>query len=510
MSVSGLGVVPDVVALTAWVARTWWGPWRAVLSSASAPRVRQRIVHSRIGEIKPDASDVVAMATYRLMEHGGGLLTVPPTQSALNVVNALAVRAPVLVVCPTQRMASMGAAALRRKGFSTAVVPDEWDNALGGVDVVIGARSAVFAPCPRLSAIVVIDEHDESLIDERSPTWDATSVARERAQQAGVPVIATSSVPSAESIAGFSDMTDDVEVDSGWPRISIANLDDIPVGHSLLSSEMMQSISHKGSTTICVLNTKGKARLIVCKSCKAVQRCKGCEALLTQDSLGQLLCERCSEHRGGVCVECGRSAFTVPRGGVSMLRSQLQVSSANPIIEITADSEDKWTKGNVFIGTEAVLYRVAFADCIVFADIDRDLGAPRLSAPREVLSLVARACRTVGATGHVVIQTRQPDHPLMKALGSANVSESLRQWSETDLDQRRALMLPPFGHIARLVIAEPHSIDEVPLPAGVSTAQDSESVLIRAGDKDMFEEALLAIRTTLGAAVRMYVHPRRF
>ena len=71
-------------------------------------------------------------------------------------------------------------------------------------------------------------------------------------------------------------------------------------------------------------------------------------------------------------------------------------------------------------------------------------------------------------------------------------------------------MLPPFGHIARLVIAEPHSIHEVPLPAGVSTAQDSESVLIRASNKDIFEEALLAIRTTLSTAVRMYVHPRRF
>ena len=509
-SVSGLGVVPDVVALTSWISRKWWGPWRAVLSSASAPRVRQRMIHSRISESRPDATDMVAEATYRLVDRGGGLLIVPPTQSALNVVNALAVRAPVLVVCPTQRMATMGAAALRRKGFSTAVVPDEWDNALGGVDVVIGARSAVFAPCPQMSAIVVIDEHDESLIDERSPTWDATSVARERAQQAGIPVIATSSIPSAESLAAFAETKDEVEVSNGWPRISIANLDDVPVGHSLLSSELMQSIARKGATTICVLNTKGKARLIVCKSCKAVQRCTKCEALLTQNSQGELLCERCSEERGGVCVDCGRSAFTVPRGGVTMLRTQLQVSSANPIIEITSDSEDKWTKGNVFIGTEAVLHRVTFADCIVFADIDRDLGAPRLSAPREVLALVARACRTVGSAGQVVIQTRQPDHPLMKALGSSNVAESLRQWSVADLAQRKALMLPPFGHIARLVIVDPRSIDEVVLPSGVSTAKDADSVLVRASDEGIFEEALKTIRETLGTAVRMYVHPRRF
>ena len=505
-----MGVVPDVVDLTAWVARTWSGPWRAVLSSAAAPRVRQRPVHSRIGASQPDATDLVATATYDLIGHGGGLLTVPPTQSALQVVSALAGRAPVLVVCPTQRMAAMGAAALRRKGFSTAVVPDEWEHALGGVDVVIGARSAVFAPCPSMSAIVVIDEHDESLHDERSPTWDATSVARERARQAGVPVVATSSIPSAESLVAFGKMVGAVEVAEGWPRISIAHLDDIPVGHSLLSSELMQSISLKGSTTVCVLNTKGKARLIVCKSCKTMQRCHACESLLTQDAHGELLCEWCGEQRGGVCIECGRSAFTVPRGGVSMLRSQLQASSANPIIEITAESEDDWTKGNVFIGTEAVLHRVTYADCIVFADIDRDLGAPRLSAPREVLALVARACRTVGSSGHVVIQTRQPEHPLLKALGSSSVSESLRHWSDADLAQRSALQLPPFGYIARVVISAPHSIDEVTLPSGVFTAVEEESVLIRAAEKAVFDEALQSIRSAFGAGVRMYVHPRRF
>jgi primosomal protein N' (replication factor Y) (superfamily II helicase) len=83
----------------------------------------------------------------------------------------------------------MGAAFLRRKGLSTALVPDEWDGARGGVDVVIGTRSAVFAPCPELKAVVVIDEHDELLKEERSPAWDATAVASERARHAGIPLI---------------------------------------------------------------------------------------------------------------------------------------------------------------------------------------------------------------------------------------------------------------------------------------------------------------------------------
>jgi primosomal protein N' (replication factor Y) len=407
-------------------------------------------------------------------------------------------------------MAAMGAAALRRKGFSTAIVPEEWESARGGVDVVIGARSAVFAPCPDVSAIVVIDEHDESLHDERSPTWDATSVAIERARAAGIPIIATSAVPSADSEVAFAGRRVVVESEAQWPRIEVVNLSDVPVASSLLSSQLFESIATRGSTTVVVLNTKGKARLIVCKSCRAVQSCATCDALLTQDASGELRCDRCSVTCGSVCVSCGRGAFIVPRGGVSQLRSQLQSSSVNPVIEITADSNDEWTKGNVFIGTEAVLHRVPFADCVVFADIDRDLGAPRMSAPHEVLALIARAARTVGVGGKVIVQTRQMEHPLMVALQSLHIADSLRQWAQKDLEQRRVLALPPFGVVARVTVALPRSIDEVTLPDGIQIAREEESVVVRAMSHESMDDALRSIRKELGTAVRIHMSPRRF
>ena len=510
VSVSGVGVEPELVSLTQWVATKWWGPWRAALSSASAPRVTDRHVHSRRGVHTLIADDAVSIAARELASLGGGLLVVPPLSSALAVVAALASSGPVLAICPTQRMAAMGAAALRRKGFSTAIVPEEWESARGGVDVVIGARSAVFAPCPDVSAIVVIDEHDESLHEERSPTWDATTVAIERARAAAVPIIATSAVPSAESEVAFAGRRAVVETATQWPQVEVINLADVPVASSLLSSELFESIATRGSTTVVVLNTKGKARLIVCKSCRAVQSCAACNALLTQDADGELRCDRCDIACGSVCVSCGRSAFIVPRGGVSQLRTQLQASSVNPVIEITADSSDEWTKGNVFIGTEAVLHRVPFADCVVFADIDRDLGAPRMSAPHEVLALIARAARTVGTNGKVIVQTRQMEHPLMVALQSTHIADSLRQWAEKDLAQRQMLGLPPFGVVARVTIAAPRSIDEVTLPENVHVARDEESVLVRAMSHAVMDEALQSIRKELGTAVRIHMNPRRF
>lgn len=510
VSVSGMGVEPELISLTKWISERWWGSWRSVLSSASAPRVRERVVHSRRNRSQDFATDAVSIAAFELFQSGGGLLVVPPAMSALAVVLRLACVGPVLVICPSQKMASMGAAFLRRKGLSTALVPDEWDNARGGVDVVIGTRSAVFAPCPDLVAIVVIDEHDELLKEERSPAWDATAVASERALQAGIPLICTSAVPSAQSQHVLCEHVMQVQTDSGWPRIVIVNLSDVPVAQSLLSSELLEAVGTSGATTVCVLNTKGKARLIVCKSCRHVQACPSCASLLTYDEDNNLWCVRCQEIHGGVCLACGRAAFTVPRGGVSQLVSQIQASTRNPVVEISSDSPDDWSKGTVFIGTEAVLHRIPTADTVVFADIDRDLGAPRMTGAHEVLSMIAKAARMVGAKGTLVIQTRQVENRLIVALSQSDVSVALQKWNDDDMAQRRAMTLPPFGAIARVSVTAPRLMTEFSLPAGVSTARDDDAYLVRAASRTELDAAVALIRAEFGVAVRIHIDPYRF
>lgn len=511
VSVSGTGVHPDLVALTKWISDRWWGPWRAVLSSASAPRVRERSVHSRRSSSSLEIpTDPVSVAAFDLFQAGGGLLIVPPAQSALAVVVRLACIGPVLVVCPSVRMASMGAAYLRRKGLSTALVPDEWDNARSGVDVVIGTRSAVFAPCPLMIAIIVIDEHDELLKEERTPAWDATSVAHERATRAQVPLICTSAVASAASRHVFTAHKSDVKSPQSWPNISVVDLSEVPVAQSLLTSELLSAVGTKDATTVCVLNTKGKARLIVCKSCRHVQSCATCDSLLTYDDNNNLWCLRCRQHNGAVCLSCGRAGFIVPRGGVSQLVSQIEASTKKSVVEITSDSLDDWTKGTVFIGTEAVLHRIAFADCVVFADIDRDLGVPRMTGAHEVLSLIAKAARMVGAHGTVVIQTRQIDNPLIVALSQSDIAHGLEIWAEHDLSVRRSLSLPPYAALARVTISAGHSLDEVVLPVGVHTARDEDAVLLRTASREELNVALAQIKSELGTAVRVHVDPYRY
>lgn len=516
LAVSGLGVEEELVPLTALVARRFYGPWRAVLSQASAPRVRGRMAHARRGSMRQASPDPVAMAAGDAIDAGGGLVVVPPVASALSVVSRAAVEGPVVVVCPTQRMAQLGAASLRRKGLTTAVVPDEWEMARAGVDVVIGARSAVFAPCPGVAAVVVIDEHDELLHEERAPTWNARDVAVERAAAAGVPCLLTSPVPSAEALTTHGERIHLARCARTWPRIEVVDLDEVPVAGSLLGSTMLAALADRSRTSVCVLNTKGAARVVVCRSCRAAQACRGCSALLTLDESDSLCCPRCGLDHGQVCTACGRTSFLVVRGGIAQLARQLRDSLGIDPIEVSADTDTTGSAGSVYVGTEALLHRMARVDTVVFADIDRDLGVPRMTAAREVLALLVRAARLVGEEGTIIVQTRRPDHPVMAALASNDVSSALMQWQHHDLAQREMFSLPPFARLVRIGVAagtavpgaaESNGLDAI---EGVDVARFGDQLMVKSSSSASMDAAVATVRAVLGQAARVHADPQRY
>ena len=130
-----------------------------------------------------------------LLAGGGGVLVLPPAISPIDAIVAATHRGRALVVIPTVARAEAMAAALARRGLRVAVVPRQWALAAAGVDVVIGARGAAWAPCPGLGVAVVVDEHDESLQEERSPTWHARDVVIERVQTCRRTGVAHDAVP---------------------------------------------------------------------------------------------------------------------------------------------------------------------------------------------------------------------------------------------------------------------------------------------------------------------------
>ena len=293
--------------------------------------------------------------------------------------------------------------------------------AAAGGATVVGGRGAVFAPAPELSAIVVIDEHDESLQNESSPTWHARELAVERARRAGVPCVLVSPCPTLEAYAaqtthgdvpGWSLRSDDPppppatadsrsERRSGWAPLTIVDRRGEDTGRSgLYSSRVVDAVretARSGRRVVCVLNRTGRARLLACRGCGTIAECDACGAAVHLDDDGILVCPRCDARRPMVCLECGSSALSNLRLGVTRAREELEALAMEPVAALTgsdrpgsdgpgasgATGRDASGGARIVIGTEAVLHRVSDPGLVVFLDLDQELLAPRYRAAEE-------------------------------------------------------------------------------------------------------------------------------
>lgn len=518
---SGAGVLPHLVPLVRDVARANCGPRRAVMKSASSPRNQIRHGVSQHGMIAdvgdPTARDVVSRPESVVVAQ------VAPLHSVISIVSELARTKPVLVVCPTVRMAVMGAAALRRHGCKVALVPEDWEQALSGVDVVIGPRSAVWAPCPNVGTIVVVDEHDDSLQEERVPTWHARDVAMQRAQIESARCIMTSPVPSviAMRLAGAQNLSNTSSAGfvqstgaDGWPNIEIADLSEISVRGSLATSQLLQVIREANASVLCILNTKGRARLLACRNCRNIARCAQCDSVLRTDDKNTLWCDVCSLESDAVCSQCGRTAFLTLRTGITQLREELTKAANIPVTEVDASTsvESLGVTAGVFIGTEALLHRVPSANHVIFLDFDMELLAPHVTAARDALSLLIKASRVVGKKGRIVVQSRCPEHQLLQAVTRlSHDANSLEGWAKADLMLRKSLQLPPFTELARISGEDPTALESTLRTVKAHFAREGkDSFLLKAHNVQDMAVLVDLLRSKSAQRLRVEIGPSRY
>ena len=495
---SGIGPSIEMLDLARWAAHRWAaGRLRPLLVAASPPAM--------VGSLPLTAArrDIVE-AEVSLPR----AIRLPPAAEQLEVVVEALACGPVLVIHPSVDEARRLAARLRQAGYTTAVHPEQWARAAGGVDVVIGGRSTVWSPCAGLRSIVVLDEHDEALQEERSPTWHARDVAIERARRAGVPCVLVSPCPSATALhwAGTflrrPSVSDERE---GWPILEVVDrTKEEPWKRSLLTSPLIQHLRQGTQRVICVHNTKGRARLLACRTCRALQRCERCEAAVVQDDSGSLVCRRCGTVRPVVCQNCGSGALALIRPGVSRLREEIEAAAGRPVGVVTGDS-DSLPDCDVLIGTEAVLHRVRRADVVAFLDLDSELLSPRYRAGEQAMALLARAARLVGGRaggGRLLVQTFLPRHEVVQAVLHADPSRA----ANVELSRRELLGLPPFAALAAVSGA---GASEFAAATGLEASSAGDLVLLRAPTWDTLGSALTATPRTKGSRLRLEVDPRR-
>jgi primosomal protein N' (replication factor Y) len=506
--VTGRGPDPSVTDLTSWAAVRWVARRRHFMHAASpAKAVTGLPAERRTGGVLEPRSP----ASTAILQSGGGVLRLPPASDPMPAVFSAAAIGPTLVVVPAVDHARLLASRLRRSGWAVALVPDEWAAAAGGVDIVIGSRIAAWAPCPDLAAAVVIDEHDEALQEEGSPTWHARDVLIERCRRADVPLLLVSPCPTLTALE-WGELTRPPRERErrGWPIVDVIDRSDTePWKRSLLTSELIAHLRDPDRTVVCVSNTTGRARLLACRKCRTLTRCERCDAAVALDDEDRLVCHRCGTVRPPVCLACGAGRFANLRPGVTRLREEIEAAANRTAVLVTGHDAAPPEPAGVYVGTEAVLHRVERADTVAFLDFDREVLAPRYRAGEQAFALLVRAARLVGprgSGGRILVQTFEPRHEVIRAALLADPG----MVAAHERERREMLGLPPFGAYAEVSgTGSDEFVDSVPAVDGVVIVGGDGEYVARADDWMVLGRALSAGTRPPGSRLRIAVDPPR-
>ncbi|MHB8439541.1 MAG: hypothetical protein ACYDD4_10305, partial [Acidimicrobiales bacterium] len=415
---------------------------------------------------------------------------------------------------------------LRDARLPVALLPDQWASARAGGVVAVGARGGAWAPLPKLCGAVVVDAHAEAYHEERAPTWSSWGVVAERARRDGASCVLISPCPTLELLeAGSLVVAPPAEERRGWPRVEVVDRrgDDPRTG--LYSHRVVElarwAAAEEGRRVVCVLNRKGRAKLVSCADCGALaccERCGSATALERDDKGDRLECRRCGVTRPPLCASCGGTRLKMLRVGVSRVREELEALVQYPVLEISGPGEvEGLAEARVIAGTEAALHRVGRADAVVFLDIDAELLAPRMAAAEQAMALLARAARIVGAraagargraAGQIMVQTRMPDHHVIAAVTAADPGIVV----EAERPVRVELGLPPFSAMA--LISGPsaesfvHSLEANLAPGTVLRGPVEEAWTLRAPNHAALADSLAAAERP-GTGLRVEVDPVR-
>jgi primosomal protein N' (replication factor Y) len=511
LAVASDGPTADVVALADWIAWRWSGPRIAVLRSASAPN---RVPPTPGSPSSPEPASERSHRGSSVTQVRKRVVRTPPLADRRETVAAMCpVDGSTIVAVADPSRARSLAQYLRGAGRTVAFLhsddpdaarTDSWRRSARGDCVVVGGRAAALAPVPDLAAAVVVDDADEALQEERSPTWHARDVLLERAERAGVPFAVVSPAPTVEALA-----IPGVEVDApapdvearGWPRTLVVDRREEPPGAGLLTEGLTGALRESSGVSVCVLNRRGRFRLLACDACRALLRWdRGAD-------------------RPMVCDECGATRLRVLRAGVARVREELAaLFPKRSVVDVDAATAEVG-EADIVIGTEAVLHRAELRrrrpTLVAFLDLDQELLAPRFRAAAQAHWLTTRGAQLLAGRSReetqLVVQARQTDHEVVRAL----VNGRPALVAEAETERRRAIGFPPFGAVAELSGDEPAVLATIDAVVGFDALHvvgptDGKALVIAPG-ADVLADALAVGHAAARAVgrVRTAVDPPR-
>lgn len=375
------------------------------------------------------------------------------------------------------------------------VRPAAWHSGIGGrrrerlraavasgeAKVVVGARSALFLPFAQLGLIVVDEEHETAYKQEDGVHYHARDMAVVRGRLEGCPVVLASATPSIESrvnaARGRYGHLVLPERFGGRRMPDIAAIDmrrDPPERGSFISPPLVNAVKHtleRGEQALLFLNRRGYAPLTLCRACGHRYQCRNCSTWLVEHRFRRaLVCHQCgyTERRPEACTECGAFDHLTPCGpGVERIAEEAAgLFPGKRIIVLSSDFPggaerlrqelEAVAAGecDLVIGTQLVAKGHNFPGLTLVGVLDADIGLtsgdPR--AAERTFQLLQQVTGRAGRgekPGRALVQTYQPEHPVIAALLSGDAE---RFYAE-EIHAREAAGLPPFGRLAALIVS---------------------------------------------------------
>jgi primosomal protein N' (replication factor Y) len=387
---------------------------------------------------------------------------------------------------------------------------DIWRGvAAGGIRIIVGTRSALFLPWQNLGLIVVDEEHDQSYKQEDMGNYHARDMAILRGSISGFPIILASATPSAETVKKISDgaykcsrltarfggaAIPSVElidmrkkcgvwsVECGISDTVNKNNKDVAVGdattpHSTLhtphlSPALCAAIDDTlaaGQQAMLFINRRGFAPIVQCKSCGWHADCRDCSIGMTyHKKVGKLLCHCCGKTMTMPtnCPDCNATAVSTTGTGVEKIAAEVAERWPNARYEIVSSdtmmsrqalerlvAQMESGELNIIIGTQILAKGHHFPSLTLVGVVDADMGlfgADFRSGERtfqQLFQVAGRAGRG-NAPGRVMLQTYQPEHPVLRAIAQGD-RDTLMQM---DLDARRRAAMPPYGQLVAIIV----------------------------------------------------------
>ncbi|MGG4198255.1 primosomal protein N' [Peribacillus frigoritolerans] len=372
--------------------------------------------------------------------------------------------------------------AVMHSGLSVGEKYDEWRKIhRKEVKVVVGARSAVFAPFESLGLVIIDEEHESSYKQEETPRYHARDVAIERAKSYGCPVILGSATPTLESFARakknvYKLLTLSQRMNkNALPAVDIVDMrEELRTGNRSMFSELLftklKDRLEKGEQTVLMLNKRGHSSFVMCRSCGLVINCPNCDISLTYHRFNDIMkCHYCGFEEGmpSNCPECESEHIRFFGTGTQKVEEELaKILPEARVIRMDVDTTSKKGsherllnafgegKADILLGTQMIAKGLDFPNITLVGVLSADtmLHLPDFRSSEKTFQLLTQVSGRAGRhqlPGEVVIQTYTPEHYSIEL----SALQDYDAFYEREMYLRRQSHYPPYYYVVLITVS---------------------------------------------------------